>query len=171
MDPLKLKVNLTTAFMLPMLYDQSFKHSDILTNTFIDTYIADLDKPENDNKLVVRYATITDLPSWTDTYSLYTSEDESMMVIYEVPEIYMDEYGKFLIGDYSKFSKKYKEQILKFWEADKYTFIYGVLYKHKDELNNFMMETLDIDLDFISVDAEYWKPPNLKQEIFGMKGD
>ena len=175
MDPLRLKVNLTTTFMLPILCDKNLKHSDILTDTFINTYIADLNKPEQDDKLIVRYATITDLPIWTTPYAIYTEDSDvvigNVMVPYEVPESLVDEYGKFLTGDYSKFSDKYKEQILKFWEANEDTLLYGIIYKKGQEIKDFVLEITDVDLDMSSADTEYWKPPNLKQEIFGIEGN
>lgn len=171
MDPLRLKVNLTTVFMLPMLCDKDLKHYDILTDTFINAYIADLNKPEQDNKLLVRYATITDLPVWTKPYRIYEDEEGTIMVPYDMSDKYINDYAKFLGGDYSKFSESYTDQILKFWEADEYSLLHGVLYGGGYEIENFWKNELGIDTDVISDDTEYWKPPNIKQEIFGMGGE
>ena len=171
MDPLRLKVNVTTTFMLPLLYKSGLKHSDILTDTFIDAYIADIDKPNNDNKLLIRYAHIHGLPEWIDDQSLYEAEDDSWMVTHEIPDEFADEYTNFLIGDYSKFSKEYKNQVLHFWEANEDTLLYGVLNRTGEEIKQFLLEVYDIDTDVISREAEYWKPPDLKQEIFGMRED
>ena len=179
MDPLELKVNLTTVFMLPVLLNKGLKHSDILTDTFINTYMADLNKPEKDNSLIIRYATITNLPHWTDNYEinspqLYATEDEEIMVVEDIPDNFIEDYHKFLIGDYSKFSEDYKKQVLDFWEANEDTLIFGVLYRSGKEIKDFWREELDTDLDiFMNVpeDTEYWRPPKLEQEIFGMQGD
>lgn len=171
MDPLRLKVNLTTAFTLPLLYDKGLKHSDILTETFINAYIADLGEPEQDNKLLVRYATIVNLPEWTNNFKLYASKDDAIMVTYEVPDDQIENYQKILIGDYSKLSLSYKEMVLNFWEANEDTLIHGVLYKTGQEIKDFVLAVSDTDLDMVSDDTEYWRPPNLKQEIFGMTED
>jgi hypothetical protein len=171
MDPLQLKVNLTTAFMLPILLNKGLKHSDILTDTFINAYMADLSKPEKDNSLIIRYATITDLPEWVEGQFAYVDDDTAhIMVTENIPDNLTEDYHKFLIGDYSKFSEEYKKQVLEFWEADEDTFMYGVLYKSGDEIKKFWREDLETDLDMVP-DTEYWRPPNLKQEIFGMQGD
>ena len=129
MDPLRLKTNLATTFLLPLLHSASLKHNDILTDTFINAYMADLDRPDNDNKLLVRYATIHQLPEWADNRLLYEAEDKSIMVTNEIPDKFADDYQKFLTGDYSQFSKEYKDQVLSFWQATEDTLLYGVLHK------------------------------------------
>lgn len=169
MDPLRLNVNLTTTFMLPML--EGLKHTDILTDSFKNTYIADIDRPEKDSSLLINYATITDLPDWVSDPIAYTAEDESIMVTANIPDSVADEYSKFLVGDYSKFSDDYKNRIMEFWEADKYTLLHGVLYREGKEIEKFWEESFEVDLDITPSEMEYWKPPSLKQEIFGMTGD
>jgi len=171
MDPLRYNVNLTTTFLLPILYDKGLKHSDILTDTFINAYIADLNKPEHDDKIFIEYATITNLPSWTKDSHLYPTNEESIMVTQDIPTEIVDDYSLFLIGDYSKFSNEHKQRVLQFWEADSHTLLYGVLHRTGRAIKKFWEESLDADLDVAPLDIEYWKPPNLKQEIFGMTGD
>jgi hypothetical protein len=168
--------------MLPILLNKGLKHSDILTNTFINAYMADLDQAEYDNHIMVRYATFTDIPEWTKDSNMYSSKierttvsgtkkiEDYIMVYNEIPENLTEDYHKFLIGDYSKFSKDYKKQVLEFWEANEDTLIYGVLYKSGKEIEDFWREDLDVDLSTVP-DTEYWRPPKLKQEIFGMQGD
>jgi len=171
MDPLRLKTNVTTTFMLPLLYTDSLKHDNILTDTFTNAYIADLDRPDYDNRLLVRYAQLTGLPEWVEDHVLYVAKDQSIVVPYEIPDKFAEDYQLFLIGDYSKFSKEYKSQVLSFWEANEDTLLYGVLHKTGKEIKQFLLDVFDVDTDVISREAEYWKPPDLKQEIFGMRVD
>ena len=151
MDPLRLNVNLTTVFILPMLYDKDLKHSDILTDNYENTYIADLDEPVDDNKIIIRY------------------DDDRQT--FEMPDEYLDEYHKFILGDYSKLSNEYKQKVLNFWEANEDTLLYGVLYKEGETIVNFWKDNLDTNLEIIGAGTEYWKPPNIKEEIFGIGGE
>jgi len=157
--------------MLPVLLGKGIQHHNILTDTFINTYIADRDKPEEDNSLLIRYAMITGLPEWVDNYSSYMNEDESFMVTYPIPDEAIKNYSNFLLGDYSKLTDDYKRQVLTFWEASSDTLLYGVLYRSGTDIRKLWEEKFGIDLDIVPPNMEYWKPPSLKQEIFGMTGD
>jgi len=119
--------------------------------------------------LLIRYATIVDLPKWTKDHLIYSTDNENMMVTYDISDDFIEDYHRFLTGDYSKFSKAYKDQILNFWEANQDTLIYGVINKTGDEIKKFVLTVTDVDLDVVASDTEYWKPISLKEEIFGMK--
>lgn len=170
MDPLRHSVNLTTTFILPLLYDKGLKHSDILTDSFINAYIADLNRPEQDNKMLVNYITITDLPKWTNDYTVYETDNGSFMVSVEIPDNFIDDHGRFLMGDYSKFSDEHKDRVIKFWEAHD-NLLTGVLFRGSEELNEFMKKHYDTDFELLPPETEQWNPPNLKKEIFGMAGE
>lgn len=172
MDPLKTKYNLTTAFMLPILLDKGIQRNKILTETFIDTYIADLNKPETvtpGSNLLIRYATITNLPEWTKEFKIYESKDGSIMVMVEIPNSIIKDYTYFLLGDYSKFKKIHKTRIKDFWESYmEDDLIYGVMYKQGEVIYRYWEDKYAVPLGLAPPEFEYWRPPDMKKEIFGI---
>ena len=42
----------TTKFVLPLLFDKDVRHTNILTENFKDTYVADIDKQEVDDYIL-----------------------------------------------------------------------------------------------------------------------
>ena len=171
MNPLKLNSNNSTIWLLPMLNEKGFKHNDIINEYFINAYIADIDKPENDNKLLIKYFVVEGIPKFfneDNKYTIYLDEsDDSFVVAVNIPEEHLSNYHKFLAGQYSKFSKEYKQLILQFWEEDESTLLYGILHK-TGRAEKMFEEMSDIPLDMLSSDMEYWYTPKMDKEILGL---
>lgn len=168
MNPLVLKLNNTTRFLLPILYAKGLKYNDVLNNFFISAYIADIDRPENDSRLSLKYMTIDAIPKELDGETTHDPEDDSFLVTFDIPEEFMDDYYKFLSGEYSKFSKKLKEYIMSFWEEDNKSALYGVLYHKKNLVKQVWAARSDLPLEAVDPKVEYWPYPRMEKEILGL---
>jgi hypothetical protein len=169
MNPLTLKSNNTTRFILPMLYFKGLKYTNILNDYFTKAYIADIDHPENDGKLAVKYMTHDSIPKELGDNIYYDEYDSSFIAVIEIPDKYLDDYYKILAGQYSSLSEEYKKTILSFWEEDNTSTLYGVLYKVKNLVRKMLLAALDTIPEELSVRAEYWPTPKMYKEILGME--
>jgi hypothetical protein len=73
---------------------------------------------------------------------------------FKVPVKYEEDYEKFIKGEYSKLSNQYKNQVLKFNEADIESQIAQILYKgerRRNRLEHSLGITLDSDAELFSV--------------------
>jgi hypothetical protein len=107
MNPLGLSKNKSTVFILPIVFSDK-KYSDILTEDFINAYIADFEYPEYDDKLTV----------------VRKSEVER----HDIPKEYFEDYVKIIAGAYNATSDKYKQLVTSFWDCDKDSKLYNILY-------------------------------------------
>jgi hypothetical protein len=171
MDILNSKYSYTTKFILPLLFKDRATYNTLFTEPFINSYIADMSNGENDDKIHLLFA---DYPSLTfqkllpESVSEYR-RGEDFVLVYELPTEYIEDYQKFLVGDYSKFSDKAKSQINYFWQGTAKTSLqYGVLYKVKDKLSQFYNKLLGNDSYHFDPLGEWWAPPKIEQEIMGL---
>lgn len=168
-----LKTN-ATKFVLPLLFQESVKYNDILPENFKNAYIADIDKQEVDGYILLKYHLDLDEDSdWKESLldiecaDIY-DKDEDLIYCFKIPDKFLDDYYLFLAGKYSQLSKEAKVRILEFWEADKDTLLYGILYKTEIG-HKFWEERLGNEIKEWSIDAEYWFAPNTKREILGFE--
>jgi len=118
MNPLSLNKSNTTKFMLAMIFNDEATYNDILHDDFIDSYISDFYRPENDGCIMV-VKTTEDAPRGTinDPIKKYQNDDDWVFV-YEIPDERMDDYAYIVAQDYYSLSAKYKAKLLHFWECD-----------------------------------------------------
>ena len=165
MNPLSLSKTHTTKFILPMAFDENTIYNKVLTENFIDTYIAVYDKPEYDNNIIIRinpnYGFIGD-EGFKDNYL----DDTCMHYIYEIPDHWADDYVKILAGKYSELSEEYKQHLLKFWDEDSQGKLHQVLYKDKNAMKTRELE-IEENIDFSKLD-ELYSPPTITNEIYGL---
>jgi hypothetical protein len=146
MDIFDNKYNETTIFMLPMLYS-NFKYTDVLTEDFINCYIADINKPGLDEYLhLVFHTTNFSLP---------------------IPEEFIKDYKYFLRGKYSKFSLKLKKIILSFWNCNGETNLHSILFK-TDKMKEYWLKKPAKLGHKYSNSMEYWPKPILINETFNL---
>ena len=162
---------------MPLLFE-NHKFNEIISDfkSFVDAYIADFDKPNYDNKIILVFNTKQkDLPSinqvdkYTKTIKDKGVEHEFYCYVYDLPDKFADNYTAWLIGRYSLFSNDAKKQILNFWSAGKETLLYGVLYRTGSKIKKFWKEHYNTDLDenFSNKDKDWWIEPVLTHEIYG----
>jgi hypothetical protein len=138
----------TTKFILPLLFNDNTKHTNILTNDFKNAYIADIDDPSKDDYILVEFADSGSNPLTNNTESNLEEtyiKDDSIIYAYSIPDKFIEDYYKFLSGKYSEFSEQAKKHILNFWGEDDKSPLYRVLYGN----------------------SENWPSPNVKKEILG----
>jgi len=172
MDILAHNKTLTTCFIMPLLFPTK-KFNEIITDfdSFVNAYIADFDKPENDNKIVLVFdEKQKNLPELNQTnhYTKKIKDSEVFAYVYEIPEDLSDNYAFWLMGRYSQFTKEAKEIVLNFWDAGENTLLYGALYKTGDAIKNFYKNNFNKKLSrWDNEDEELWIEPTLSKEIYG----
>lgn len=168
MDILKSKYTQTTYFLIPLLFSEDTKSSQIINNDFIDAYIADFNKKQYDDKILLVYSerqTGMPVTNKVDEYK----DDKHRILVYELPNIFIDDYGHILKGNWSKLSDNAKERILNFWEETEDSFIYGVLYKKLNKyVKAFYKKYSDLDPAKDLKKEEFWYTPNLVLEVLGL---
>lgn len=172
MDILAYNKTSTSQFIMPLLFGNK-KFNEIITDfeSFVNAYIADFDKPENDNKIILVFnEKQKELPelNMTDHYTKTIKDEELFFYVYEIPESLSDNYTYWLMGKYSLFTKEAKDTILNFWDAGENTLLYGALYKTGDAIKNFYKNNFKKKLDkWTNEDEEWWIEPSLSKEIYG----
>jgi hypothetical protein len=169
MDPIKLGVNKTTTFLLPMLFPES-THDEIFSNYFKQAYVGLLDDEDREAKEIILefdgentgehfFTTFIEelepkglIKDETDTTLTFSIEDFGNE----------DDYALFLNGKYSMFNDEYKKQILEFWKEEEGSLLWGILYNDGEVVAKY---TDYLDLDIIDqlkeTHGESWPPPNL----------
>ena len=165
MNPLKLNKTATTKFILPMLF-KGVKFNKVLTEDFRNAYVADFDRPEfDDHILLVKYKVIE--PDNKDFIQLYFNQQDAIYV-YKIPEGLESYYYEIIAGNYSAISETYKKQLLNFWDKDNNSELHKVLYKRVEDVRNKLYE-LEHDIDYQRV-TELYPTPKLAYEIYNMGG-
>lgn len=173
MDILLYKKTKTSQFIMPLLFNKTL--SEIITdfNSFEGAYIADFDKPNYDNKIILvfnkRQKNLPEL-NRVDKYTKTIKDSkEHFIYVYDLPTEFEDDYASFLIGRYSHLSEQAKQKILTFWNADDTTLLYGVLYKTGDAIKKYWKENHNTIIDEVHSDPEkeWWVDPTLSKEIYG----
>jgi len=168
MELLSLKNNMSCYFLVPLLFPKDTKASQIFYEEFKDAYIADYKRKQHDDKVLLVYDKYTiDIPL-TSRNSEYTDYNGHILV-YNIPEEFNDDYGKFLRGEWSKLSQKAKDLILNFWDEDENSLLYGILTKTVTTKLGAYYKRLKLNpKKHFQKDAEYWEEPQLTREVLGL---
>lgn len=130
MDKNILNMTSTTHFLLPLLFADDIKYHQIINENFKSAYIADFVRKQYDDKILLVYDDyLINIPSICriDSYK----DDNRTILVYQLPDEFVEDYGKFLIGNFRDLSDKAKQKILNFWEEGKKTMLYRTLYGGK----------------------------------------
>lgn len=156
----------STLFLLPLI---GIDKKVMINEHFLSTYIIDYKFLNMSYYISIAYKKNNDL---LETHkSLYGTvsklHDSNIFYYFGLPEENYSDYDKFLTGRYSTFSKEAKEKIIKFWNANNLSLIYGVLYKTNFAkllyLNNIgKYGTTNINKS----NFEYWNKPNISKETY-----
>jgi hypothetical protein len=173
MDILAKRKTLTSQFLMPLLFEHK-QFSKIISDytSFVNAYIADFDKPQHDNKIIVVFKTKQKyLPELNriDSYTKTIKGDERFIYVYDIPDDLSENYSFWLLGKYSQFTDRAKKIILNFWDAGEDTLLYGALYKKGDAIPKFYMKHFkkNINDQWTNKDEEWWITPTLAKEIYG----
>ena len=158
---------------MPLLFKDK-KYTEIITDfkEFINAFIADFDKPNNDNRIVIVFNTKQkDLPETNqiDHYTRNIKDKTLYFYVYDIPNEWADNYTFWLLGKYSQFTESAKQQILYFWEASNRTHLYGVLYRTGKTIKKFFKDNFNKEFDekYTDPKQEWWFEPTLNKEIYG----
>jgi len=166
MNPLKLNKTATTKFILPMLFESTtVKYNKVLSTCFINAYVADFDKPEWDDHIIVARTQARDECLGAGLIDVYES-DKDTLYIHTIPEGREPDYYEIIAGNYSAISEEYKKQVLNFWDKDDESDLYKVLYKRIKDIRNKSHE-IEFDIDYQRV-TELYPQPKLAYEIYNM---
>lgn len=156
----------TSTFLIPLLNKNRFqlKHDSYFVNAFISSnreYLC----------LLYRY-TGTDLyKSFEEKiiqdklYIKHLDYDKyHVMYLFKIPDEFEEDIEHFLDGNYSKFSRKLKTLITKFYGSSKDSTIYQIIYK-SPKLKNLIEESLGVKL---KSDEELASKPILENEIYNL---
>lgn len=124
MNPLELNKNVSTIFILPMVFED-LKYDQIVTKDFKNAYVADFSRPEFDDDLILVFKEISSIQR--DAKATYEVKGD-IVEVYEIPDKYLAEYFKIYAGQYSEISEELKQIILKFWDEDEESLLYKILY-------------------------------------------
>jgi len=168
MELLSLKNNMSCYFLVPLLFPKDTKASQIFYEEFKDAYIADYKRKQHDDKVLLvydKYSIDIPLTSRSDEYNDYNGH----VLVYKIPEEFIDDYGKFLRGEWSTISQNAKDIILSFWDQDEDSLLYGILTKTVTPKLGVFYKHLKINpKKHFKKDAEYWDEPQLTREVLGL---
>lgn len=153
----------STIFLLPLL---GISKDKLLTDNFITTFIMDYRFSHMTNYISIAYKGDNKyLDSLPELYGKVSNESGQSLYYFLLGLDNELNYARFLTGKYSKFTVQAKEKIIDFWNANKLSLIYGILYKTNYAkllyLNNLKYHTDGI---VNTREFEYWPKPNLSKE-------
>jgi len=144
-DIINNKWSKSTIFILPLLYPD-IKFTDVLQENFINCYISDILMTEPQDSLIIEF--------------------DNNIARFKLPEDKLDDYSLIKRSKYSKISNSSKQNIIYFWEEDKDSYLYSILYKTKKILDYWSKKANK--RIYASKDKEYWPKFNLYEETRGM---
>lgn len=141
---MSITVNKSFTYIYPMI-------KDIVNyeNNLLGCYIKDLNRPEYDNHIFLRYKfegfakslyskfedKIADCELLETFYDVPIDGGDTVMFVFKVPEEYQEDYNNFLQSKYSKLSDNYKKKIISYHGATNSknaAFLESILYKHPE---------------------------------------
>lgn len=156
----------SSLFLLPMLpgHKSVYLTTKQLINCFMST-------PDNDRCISLLYRfhgsrefvlLESHLTSNPDLLKVDDVSKSSVLYTFRIPEKYLNDYDRFLNGQYSQFSDAYKDRILKFHESGPMSVIGQILYKSNDR-RKALEEKLETVLP---EDAEVFSVPDIAKETY-----
>lgn len=160
--------NICTGFVLPMVginYNQ-------LPNNFVNSYVT------HDYRIVlvfdktssydVKFYTFMERTKQNSKWLLdITDEDDEIVVIFRIPEVWKDDFDKYTKGKYSEFSRIYKEMLVRFFgdkrkKTDYTVTEFDIIYPD-DAKRKQVAEWLGVDISMI---GEVFQAPDMDMEIY-----
>jgi len=117
----------STLYLLPLLFSEDIKYKDIINEDFKSVYIADFEKKQYDDKILLVFNDYKCNIPTTNKVDQYKHNDNTVLV-YNLPDEFIEDYYKFLIKNIINLSDKAKSRILSFWEEDEKSILYKTLY-------------------------------------------
>jgi len=177
-------INKSTVYLLPMLglYESDFRKdfpNNLFQNCFVKDITLDEDSAINKNKILLRYKfsgkigfkqlerRLTTHPEYFTSYEI---DKYHTMYVYDIPIRWEKDYHRFLEWKPSKFSKDYKEHVIRFYGSSPINKLYKVLHKSEElfvELEKQIGTKVPRDLEASS--SPYWEEVEYFREEFKVK--
>lgn len=153
----------STVFMLPLI---DVPKEKLFNKNFITTYIIDYRFSHLTNYICIEYLEEnTDLDQTDNLYGKVVNENNRTFYYYLFDNNL--EYAKFLVGKYSKLNVDSKEKIIEFWNANKLSLLFGILYKTNYAKLLYLNNLKSCGNSACNkTEFEYWHKPNLSKETY-----
>jgi len=145
MDITNNRWNKSTIFILPLLYP-NITYKSVIFEHFINCYISDIYRIDPEDSLIIEF--------------------DNNLARFRIPEHKLEDYKKIIRSQYSKISDKSKKDILCFWEENKFSYLYSILYKTKKILD-YWSNKINKPV-YASEEKEYWPKFNSQEETYGL---
>lgn len=146
----------TTRFILPQL---GHNREDIITDTFVNSYLWQSDSPEEEEHIHIAYTSRNRYLDENTTPDLFKITSTHYIYSYKIPGYLYNAVNFFIQGKYSKFTQMQKYMILSFWGVGKGSRMSSILYP-----KDFIFETSHQTL--LQSENEIWPKPNTINETF-----
>lgn len=169
------KKNLSRAFVLPMCGINYKILPDNFINCYIDTNLYKVfivfDKLEDYDEDCLKF--IKNVKENNKTYSSYQEDLDEIVLEFDIPDKYHDDFYLFVEGKYSKFSLDYKSVLMKYFgtrgiakghKVNEFDTIYPKTYK-KLELAKVLYDKKDITEGVKNI-VEVLEAPDIEKETF-----
>lgn len=165
MNPLLIRdITKTAIFIMPLFLGKSVNYKAIVDKDFVNAYIADLNKPELDDKLLIVYKRNRqiDFGEKLLTDYVYKKDNKTYKVfVIEEDDDYTEDVLKVMASEYSKLSEEAKDTILKFWNQGEGSDLWCVLYKKKPSKTFWK-----VGEDLSDLEGELYPPFKIHKEVF-----
>ncbi len=164
--------NDTLRFIVPLLNSYGLTDNDIIIEGLQGTFIKDLNNPELDTHLLIKYK-----PMKSDSYAKIDSRmslleafrgdydvDDSIVYIIEIYPTFDKAINLIMEGKYSQLDNNYKRLITNFWglSDDRTDPLSAVLWK--TEAGEELFKQFPDKLQKLSANNEFWPIPNIGNE-------
>ncbi len=115
--------------------------STLVNNQLRGVFIGDEAHPELDNHIFLLYKFIghrwftsfeSIMQDCDNFVTMYEPDNQNVMFVYDVPEVYQKSYNLFKQSKYSQISERLKGRIVEFHGEEKTRKIVAVMYKHEN---------------------------------------
>jgi hypothetical protein len=140
-------INNSLRFLLPLVVDDKSPTELFVNPSLVGVFMADIDKPEYDNNLIIVFKISTDSEllakslfsesnggtEYPHFESKYYPDEDLVAFAFSLEEFNVS-HDAILNGLYSTLTTEARGKIVKFWHLDKNNSIYKELFKGKEKL-------------------------------------
>lgn len=171
----KITKNESLTFLLPILSTPKFNKNFFINKYFIGTFIGDVNRYHYDYEIILVYKKEREISFYLfevdlmkHPYFTHISYDypESGLSVYvfKIPSDLESNYEYIIDGHYRKVNQKLKDNIIKFWNANKTSKCYLVFYD--DTGLKLYWDNKPYNKEDICFKDEVYPPPIIELELF-----
>ena len=147
--------NITTSFVLPMIFKDEVKYTSEFFNGFFHSYTGDFYISENDYKLLIVKSN-DEIPKGTITKPVLSyRRNKHYVFVYEIPLAFENNFSLIRENKYFELDKLYKDKLLNFWSCNEKSILYKVL---------FLDPTLNQFFNYNLVGNDMYREPDMEND-------